>query len=68
MFLDHRKITLRDSDAKRFLLPDFYSVVRLLPFDGDYIPTGACAVLNLKTVPEAVEVARLLKVPPLRIS
>ncbi len=66
--LDHSEVTLKDGDAKRFLLPGFFAVVRLLPFKGTFIPTGACAVLNYKTVAEAMGIARLLKVPPLKVS
>ena len=66
--LDHREVLIRDSDAKRLLFPEFYTVVRLLPFGGAYVPTGACALLNVKSVPEAMDIARLLKVPPLQVS
>ncbi len=65
--LDHSEVLLRDHDAKRLLFPQFYTVVRLLPFDNAYVPTGACALLNVKTVPQAMDIARLLKVPPLHI-
>jgi hypothetical protein len=65
--LDHSEVLLRDSDAKRLLFPRFYTVTRLLPFGDAYVPTGACAVLNVKSVPEAMGIAQLLKVPPLRI-
>lgn len=65
--LDHSEVLLKDSDAKRLLFPRFYTVTRLLPFEGAYVPTGACAVLNVNSVPEAMHIAQLLKVPPLRV-
>lgn len=65
--LDHSEVLLKDSDVKRLLFPQFYTVVRLLPFEEAYVPTGACALLNVNSVPEAMGIAQLLKVPPLRI-
>lgn len=65
--LDHSEVLLKDSDAKRLLFSQFYTVVRLLPFEEAYIPTGSCAILNVNSVPEAMGIAQLLKVPPLRI-
>lgn len=65
--LDHSEVLLKDNDAKRLLFNKFYTVVRLLPFEDAYVPTGACAILNVNSVPEAMGIAQLLKVPPLRI-
>jgi len=65
--VDEQLLTLQDSDARRFLFQDFYVVARLLPFGEVYVPTGACAVLNVPDDAQALELARLLRQPPLLI-
>ncbi|MBF2053658.1 MAG: hypothetical protein IGS03_09385 [Candidatus Sericytochromatia bacterium] len=65
--VDDDTLQLCDSDARRFLFQGFYVVARLLPFEGRYVPTGACAVINVKTDQQALAMARLLRQPPLII-
>ncbi len=65
--IDASHITIKDADARRFLFPNFYTVMRLLPFEMDWVPTGACAVFNLKSAQEALVYARILMQPPLMI-
>lgn len=66
--LDDQQIVLRDSDARRFLFPQMYTVARLLPFEGYYVPTGACALVNLPDDQQAVTFTRHLRQPPLMVS
>lgn len=65
--IDDSQITIRDAEARRFLFPHFYAVMRLLPFELDWVPTGACAVFNLKSPQQALSHARILMQAPLMI-
>lgn len=65
--LDGSPVVIKDSEARRQLFPGLYLMARLLPFEDYHVPTGACALLNFKSAPEALELARLLKLPPLRV-
>lgn len=66
--LDEQTVLLRDADARRFLFPKLYTVARLLPFADHYVPTGACALVNLPDDQQVLAFARLLRQPPLLLS
>ncbi|MGV3524397.1 MAG: hypothetical protein ACO1RX_09235 [Candidatus Sericytochromatia bacterium] len=65
--LDGSTVTLRDSEARRYLFPGLHAVVRLLPFEDHYVPTGACALLNYPNPEDVLRTARLLKPAPLQV-
>ena len=66
--LDGSRVLIRDSDARRLLFPKLHLMARLLPFDDYHVPTGACALLSYSEQAKVLEVARLLKLPPLMVT
>lgn len=63
--LDDARIEVQDSEAWRFMIPGFYALCRVLPFEDSWVLTGSCAVLNYHSAEEALALARLFKHPPL---
>lgn len=63
--LDNTQTEVQDSEAWRFMMPSFYAICRLLPFEDRWVLTGSCAVLNYHNAEEALKLARLFKHPPL---
>ncbi len=65
--LDQSRLVIRDSEARRQMIPGLHLIARLLPFEGDYVPTGAAVILSYSEPQKIMEITRLLKLPPLMI-
>jgi hypothetical protein len=63
--LDNSLIEVRDSEAWRLLIPGFFTISRVLPFEDHYVLTGSCAGLNYKDPQQVIQLAREFKLPPL---
>ncbi len=63
--LDDSTLEVRDSDAWRFLMPGFYTICRILPYEDHHVLTGSCAVLNYKDPQMVIALTREFKLPPL---
>lgn len=66
--LDGSEVLIRDAEARRQLFVGLHVMARLLPFEDYFVPTGACALLSHRSPQEILEIARLLKLPPLMIN
>lgn len=65
--LDGSEVVIRDADARKQLFKGLHVVARLLPFEDYHVPTGACALLSYNDPAQIIEIARLLKLPPLMV-
>ncbi|PIQ29156.1 hypothetical protein COW36_17805 [bacterium (Candidatus Blackallbacteria) CG17_big_fil_post_rev_8_21_14_2_50_48_46] len=63
--LDDSPVEVHDGEAWRYMMPGFYAICRLLPYEDSLVLTGSCAVLNYKTREEVLALAREFKHPPL---
>ncbi len=66
--LDGSQVLIRDSDARKQMFKGLHIIARLLPFEDYHVPTGACAQLSYNDPNQIIEIARLLKQPPLMVN
>lgn len=58
---------VKDSQAIRFLTPNQLTISRLLPFQGHYVLTGSCSIINMSDSLQVLKLAKQLDIKGLQV-